>query len=155
MEIYLNRDGQQMGSFTMEQIQQQLASGNVLPTDLAWHEGLPEWVPVQQLAAAAPAKKESWFTLKRVVIGTVIWFVLMMVISLGVFLSNFSGLKKYSRTQCARGEVGYGHGRAHGDGLGRAVVAVGGASGQTPPRGQGTGEIALIKSIVRPVVSIL
>ena len=47
MEIHLNRDGQQMGSFTMEQIQQQLASGNVLPTDLAWHEGLPEWVSVQ------------------------------------------------------------------------------------------------------------
>lgn len=110
MEIHLNRDGQQMGSFTMEQIQQQLASGNVLPTDLAWHEGLPEWVSVQQLAAAAPAKKESWFTLKRVVIGTVIWFVLMMVISLGIFYQIFQDSKNTRERNARAAKLGTGMG---------------------------------------------
>ena len=99
-----------MGSFTMEQIQQQLASGNVLPTDLAWHEGLPEWVPVQQLAGAVPAKKESWFTLKRVVIGSAIWFVLMMGISLGIFYQIFQDTKNNRDRNARAANLGTGMG---------------------------------------------
>ena len=110
MEIYLNRDGQQMGPYSLEQIQRHLAEGSVLPADLAWHEELPEWVPVQQLAAAVPAKKESWFTLKRVVIGSAIWFVLMMGISLGIFYQIFQDTKNNRERNARAAKLGTGMG---------------------------------------------
>ena len=82
----------------------------MLPTDLAWHEGLPEWVPVQQLAAVAPAKQESWFTLKRVVIGSVIWFVLMMCISLVIFYQIFQDTKNDRERNARAAKLGTGMG---------------------------------------------
>ena len=58
MQVTLNRDGQQMGPYTVEQINEYLAQGSLLPTDYAWHEGLPEWIPVTEISgvgsAAAP-----------------------------------------------------------------------------------------------------
>ncbi|MSU44293.1 MAG: DUF4339 domain-containing protein [Pedosphaera sp.] len=35
MQVYLSRDGQQMGPYSIEQIQEYLADGSALPTDLA------------------------------------------------------------------------------------------------------------------------
>ena len=58
MEIHLNRDGQQLGPFTMEQIQQHLAAGSVVPTDLAWHEGLPWAAQVGKRRREAKAREQ-------------------------------------------------------------------------------------------------
>ncbi len=102
----------------MEQIRQHLAAGSVSPTDLAWHEGLPEWVPVQQLIAGAPTKKESWFTLKRVVIGSTIWFVLMMIISLGIFYQIFQDSKNNRERNARAAKLGTGMGALTALGLG-------------------------------------
>ena len=49
MEIYVNRNGQQFGPYTVEQVRENLAIGMLAPTDLAWHEGLAEWQAVAQL----------------------------------------------------------------------------------------------------------
>ena len=49
MEIYVNRNGQQFGPYTVEQVRENLAIGMLAPTDLAWHEGLAEWQSVGQL----------------------------------------------------------------------------------------------------------
>ncbi|MGS5758424.1 DUF4339 domain-containing protein, partial [Acinetobacter baumannii] len=38
MQIYLARNNQQAGPYTLEQLNQMLASQQVLLTDLAWHE---------------------------------------------------------------------------------------------------------------------
>ncbi len=46
MQIYVNKNGQQSGPYTQEQLQQYLAMGDLAAEDLAWHEGLPEWVMV-------------------------------------------------------------------------------------------------------------
>lgn len=43
MQIYLARNNQQAGPYTLEQLNQMLASQQVLLTDLAWHEGMTEW----------------------------------------------------------------------------------------------------------------
>ncbi|QIO08562.1 RDD family protein [Acinetobacter lanii] len=43
MQIYLARNNQQAGPYTVEQINQMLASQQVLLTDLAWYQGMPEW----------------------------------------------------------------------------------------------------------------
>jgi hypothetical protein len=55
VQITINRDGQQMGPYTVEQINEYLAQGSLLPTDHAWHEGMPDWVPVTQISGVGPA----------------------------------------------------------------------------------------------------
>ena len=44
--ITISRDGQQFGPYTLEDAQAHLASGALLPTDLAWYEGAPGWIPL-------------------------------------------------------------------------------------------------------------
>ena len=44
-----------MGPYTVEQINEYLAQGFLLPTDYAWHEGLPDWVPVTEISGVGPA----------------------------------------------------------------------------------------------------
>jgi len=39
-----------MGPYTLEQINEYLAQGFLSATDYAWHEGLPEWVPLNEIA---------------------------------------------------------------------------------------------------------
>ena len=57
MQIYVSRDGQQAGPYSPEHIQQELASGTLRASDLAWYEGAPAWLPltsVPGLNAGAP-----------------------------------------------------------------------------------------------------
>ncbi len=60
MHYQVSRNGQMYGPYTLEDLQRYLASGNVLPTDLAKSEDMPDWLPVSQIlgtqppAAAAP-----------------------------------------------------------------------------------------------------
>lgn len=49
MQIYLARNNQQAGPYTLEQVNQMLAAGQVSLTDLAWHEGMPEWKAMGEL----------------------------------------------------------------------------------------------------------
>ena len=49
MQIHVSKDGQQLGPFTWEQVQEQLAAGTIVPTDYAWHEGLEEWAALSEL----------------------------------------------------------------------------------------------------------
>ena len=46
MDIHIQRDGQQMGPYTLEQINEYLTQGALLATDSAWHEGMIEWVQI-------------------------------------------------------------------------------------------------------------
>ena len=49
MQIYLARNNQQAGPYTVEQINQMLQSQQVLLTDLAWYQGMPEWKALGEL----------------------------------------------------------------------------------------------------------
>jgi hypothetical protein len=53
MMIHISRDGDQFGPYSPEQVQEYLASGQLLPTDLAWYEGAADWVPVTEIAGGA------------------------------------------------------------------------------------------------------
>jgi len=60
MQILINRGGQQFGPFTLEQVNQGLAEGRLLPNDFAFYEGLQQWTPLEQIQGvvipgAAPA----------------------------------------------------------------------------------------------------
>ena len=49
MQIHLARNNQQAGPYSLEQVNQMLASQQVLLTDLAWHQGMTEWKALGEL----------------------------------------------------------------------------------------------------------
>ena len=49
MPYQVSRNGQIYGPYTLEDLRRYVASGNVLLTDLAKSEEMPEWVPVSQV----------------------------------------------------------------------------------------------------------
>src|SRR5271154_2034839 len=48
MQYQVSRNGQLYGPYTLEDLQRYVASGNILPTDLAKSEEMPEWLHVAQ-----------------------------------------------------------------------------------------------------------
>jgi ribosomal protein S19 len=60
MQIFLFRDEQQVGPFTLDEIGGAVGSGDVSPDELAWREGLQEWSPLRQvvdLSGVLPARR--------------------------------------------------------------------------------------------------
>jgi hypothetical protein len=55
MLYHVSRNGQNYGPYTLEDLQRYVASGNVLPTDMAKTDEMPDWVPVSQVLNIAPA----------------------------------------------------------------------------------------------------
>ena len=56
MQIYLNQNEQQVGPFTVEEIQKMLVSGSVARTDYGWHEGLAEWQHLSDILPSGAAR---------------------------------------------------------------------------------------------------
>ena len=48
MLVQIERNGQQFGPYTLDEVNRHLSSGAILPTDNAWAEGQPGWVPISQ-----------------------------------------------------------------------------------------------------------
>jgi hypothetical protein len=48
MKIWINRAGQNVGTFTQEEVQQGLNDGRFVATDLAWQEGMETWKPLSE-----------------------------------------------------------------------------------------------------------
>jgi hypothetical protein len=46
MDIWINRAGQHLGKFTLEEVQRGLDQGQFVATDLAWQEGMESWKPL-------------------------------------------------------------------------------------------------------------
>ena len=65
MQVHIDRGGQRFGPYGLDEINTHLASGTLQPTDLAWADGMPGWVPVTQIpgvnvpGAAAPPPPSS------------------------------------------------------------------------------------------------
>jgi len=55
MLYHVSRNGQLYGPYTIEQLRSFILSGNVLPTDMAKTQTMPEWLPVQQILDGASA----------------------------------------------------------------------------------------------------
>ena len=56
MQIYIHRNGQELGPFSLERVNQMLIAGELEPTDQAWHEGMTEWGRLESLAGVDPVK---------------------------------------------------------------------------------------------------
>lgn len=50
MKIWINRAGQNLGTFTLEEVQRGLNQGQYVPTDLGWQEGMASWKPLAEFA---------------------------------------------------------------------------------------------------------
>lgn len=55
MKYYIRRDLNEYGPYTLAELQQYVAQGNIAPSDLAHLEGATECVPVSQILSNAPS----------------------------------------------------------------------------------------------------
>ena len=53
-QIHVNRDGTRFGPYSLEEANRYLDVGHLLPTDLAWYEGAPAWMPLMSVAGIKP-----------------------------------------------------------------------------------------------------
>src|SRR6476620_4238716 len=53
MQIYVGKNGQQLGPFSLEEVNRKLADGTFAGTDLAWYEGAAGWAPLSGVAGVA------------------------------------------------------------------------------------------------------
>ncbi len=49
MEIYIHKDGANLGPFTPERVKEGLIRGEFRRSDHAWHEGQPNWMPLADM----------------------------------------------------------------------------------------------------------
>lgn len=59
MEIFIAKNDQQTGPFSIEQIESMVAAGMIQITDMAWHSELPNWMPIHQLLGVCPPIPKS------------------------------------------------------------------------------------------------
>jgi hypothetical protein len=52
--IHVARDGTNIGTFSVEEVQEGLRTGRFLPTDMAWEAGMADWRPLSQVMAGKP-----------------------------------------------------------------------------------------------------
>jgi hypothetical protein len=59
MTLYITKNGQQLGPYSLSEAQSLVAAGTLQPADWAWYEGLPDWIPLLQVpgfvAGSVPA----------------------------------------------------------------------------------------------------
>lgn len=60
MPIFISREGQQFGPYPEADARQMMASGQLLPGDLAVREGEQNWVPLEQLLGPGQGGLESY-----------------------------------------------------------------------------------------------
>ena len=59
MQIFVSQNGQQLGPFSWDQVQDQLNAGTLSATDHAWHEGLSEWIALSELGPPADSQTHT------------------------------------------------------------------------------------------------
>ena len=55
MQIHIARDGKQLGPFSLEEINRQLAAGTLNISDNAWYEGASGWAPLSTVPGVTTA----------------------------------------------------------------------------------------------------
>ena len=55
MSYTVTRNGQTYGPYTLEDLQRYVASGNILPSDMAKSDEMPNWLPVAQILGTTAA----------------------------------------------------------------------------------------------------
>src|SRR4051794_38699137 len=114
MRILVHHDGRQLGPFTVDEARAALNQGSIRLDDLAWHEGLAEWVSLGSLLGAAvpvPQPPAAQATVSGLAVTSLV---------LGIatfFFCVFTGLPAIVFGHVARGEIRRSGGTIGGDGL--------------------------------------
>jgi hypothetical protein len=59
-QIRVTRKGEPIGPYSREKAKEYFASGQLLPTDWGWHDGMDDWKPINEvLGMAAPAQNTA------------------------------------------------------------------------------------------------
>lgn len=96
MNIYVAKNQQKHGPYTPAEVSARMASGQFAETDLAWHEGMADWLPLARLVAELPSGPggapllppprsglaKASFIISMVGLGA--WFVLILVAAVAV-----------------------------------------------------------------------
>ena len=92
--IFVYKDGQQIGPFTLEQIRHELKIGSFLPNDNAWYEGLADWVPIQSLLTPPPPVQTASTIQqrKRSLVPLFIVLIVILLIFSGGYFAYESGV---------------------------------------------------------------
>ena len=61
LQVRVSRDGQEIGTYAVQEAIRQVFLGQLKPTDFYWHEGMTEWAPLSQLQAS----KARWLLAER------------------------------------------------------------------------------------------
>ena len=59
MQIFIQKDGQQSGPYTLDQVNEYLAQDSLQATDPAWHKELADWCPLDQIDGVVVADSSS------------------------------------------------------------------------------------------------
>ena len=59
MPIHISRGDESSGPYSLEEVQAYLDQGLLLPTDLAWQEGMEDWVPLSELLGQSAAPEPA------------------------------------------------------------------------------------------------
>jgi protein TonB len=55
MNIFITKNGQQIGPYSLQELNARLALDEISGDDLCWYEGCEDWIPVSQLPGFAPS----------------------------------------------------------------------------------------------------
>ena len=53
MQIWVEKDSQQWGPYTLEALNQYIANGAFSESDFGWHDGAANWLPLGQIQGVA------------------------------------------------------------------------------------------------------
>ncbi len=59
MLYHVSRNGQMYGPYTLEDLHRYVLSGNVLPTDMAKSDAMPDWLPVHQVLSVTQSAAQG------------------------------------------------------------------------------------------------
>lgn len=59
MNIFVAKNEQKLGPYTVEEVRARIGSGSFSGEDLGWHEGLTDWQPLSRLLASLPSEGEG------------------------------------------------------------------------------------------------
>ena len=59
MNIFVHKNQQQVGPFNEEELRSKVVSGEFFGSDLAWHDGLTNWQPLERVLVMVPGSPGS------------------------------------------------------------------------------------------------
>lgn len=73
MNILVHREGRQVGPYSIDEVRARVGTGELFPTDLAWVEGSPEWVPLSTILSGGVGAESPTLSGSYPPPGYVLW----------------------------------------------------------------------------------